>query len=129
MTQRNTMQKEVIFGALCSLCNHPTADGVYDYIHPRYPNISRATVYRVLNQMVSNGQIKKVSIFNGADCFDHNMTAHSHGRCYRCQRVFDVPYQKPAVESFLSLNSDDFLITDYSLQFDGLCRDCREAHS
>lgn len=127
MIQRRTMQKEVIFKALCSLRNHPTADGVYDYIHPDYPNISRATVYRVLNQLASNGQINKVSVFNGADCFDHNVTPHSHGRCTRYQRIFDVPYQKPPVETFMAWDSEEFSITDYSLQFDGLCRSCREA--
>ena len=128
MSQRNTMQKEVIFSALHSLRNHPTADGVYDYIHPQYPNISRATVYRVLNQMASNGQILKVNIFDGADCFDHNTFAHSHGRCNCCQRVFDVPYQKPPVGAFLSTESPDFFVTDFSLQFEGLCRACREAN-
>lgn len=127
MIQRRTMQKEVIFKALRSLRNHPTADGVYDYIHPDYPNISRATVYRVLNQLAANGQINKVSVFNGADCFDHNVTPHSHGRCTRCQRIFDVPYQKPPVETFMAWDSEEFSITDYSLQFDGLCRSCREA--
>ena len=124
MAQRHTMQKDVIYAALTELHNHPTADMVYDRVHTEFPKISRATVFRVLRQMAENGQVRKVSIFDGADCFDHNLTEHCHARCSGCHGVFDVFLEKPLVESLLRPDSGDFYVTDYSLELKGFCHDC-----
>ena len=125
MPQRHTMQKEIIYSAFLELHNHPTADVVYEYIHPRYPSISRATVYRVLHQLSENGQIRQVDLFDGADCFDHNLTPHCHARCTGCHRIFDVICEKPPLSSFLISEQDDFSVSDYSVELFGLCSDCR----
>jgi len=126
MMQRKTIQKAQIYAALTGLSNHPTADQVYDYVHETAPNISRATVNRVLHQMSENGQIRHVSVLNGADCYDHNLMPHSHAVCNCCRRVFDVPYVKQPLETFSLSECGGFLVTDYTLMFSGLCSDCQD---
>ena len=124
MQQRQTQQKEIIRSTLCRLGNHPTADMVYDAVHADYPRISRATVYRVLNQMADNGSALKISVTNGADRFDHNTFAHSHAKCTVCGAVTDVPLIKLDLRK-IAPAAEGFQLTGYSLLLEGVCADCR----
>lgn len=127
MTERNTVQKTVVYEALCQLANHPTADEVYEKVRESCPSISRATVYRILNRLAEKGTIMKVELNNGADIFDHNVHPHYHVRCLRCGRVCDVslPYMQD-LEKRVG-DSSGFRITGYSIQFDGICPRCQES--
>lgn len=127
MAERNTMQKEIIYSALCRLANHPTADEVYRAVHETHPSISRATVFRVLNKLAENGSIYKVSIANGADHYDHQVFRHYHAHCSRCGRVCDVALEPIPLLDDRNIDVDGgFSITGYSLQFDGICGKCRK---
>ncbi len=128
MAERNTMQKEIIYSALCRMANHPTADEVYKSVHESHPNISRATVFRVLNKMADNGSILKVNIANGADHFDHQTFRHYHAHCRSCGDVCDVKLAPIVMLDDSTIETvGDFNITGYSLQFDGICAKCAES--
>lgn len=124
MTERNTVQKALVYETLCKMADHPTADRVYQEVQKTYPNISRATVYRILNRMAEKGEILKVSTTAGADHFDHTTCPHYHVRCTGCGKVCDValPYMTD-LEKRIS-DASGFVITGYTIQFDGLCPDC-----
>lgn len=124
MTERNTMQKTIVYRTLCTLANHPTADDVYDAIHAECPNISRATVYRILNRLAEHGEILKVRVNSGADHFDHQVFPHYHVTCSVCGKMSDVdlPYID-GLEREVGAASG-YRITGYSIQFDGLCPAC-----
>lgn len=129
MAERNTMQKEIIRNALCEMANHPTADEVYSFVHERYPTISRATVFRVLNKLAENGNILKVDISNGADHFDHQTFEHYHAHCSICGKVCDVILKPLVIQTENIKAQDDFHVTGYSLQFNGICSQCREENN
>ena len=125
MAERNTMQKEIIYSALCRMANHPTADEIYQSVHESHPSISRATVFRVLNKLADKGDVYKVRISDGADHFDHQTFNHYHAHCKCCGSVCDVKLaplvmlEEGGVEAM-----ENFQITGYSLQFDGICEKC-----
>lgn len=125
MAARNTVQKTIVLDALNALANHPTADAVYDYVHATHPSISKATVYRVLSKMSDESQVLRVRINNGADHFDHQVFPHYHVRCTRCGRVDDVDIPLlPELEE-QAAQASSYLISDCSLQFDGVCPACQ----
>lgn len=126
MAERNTVQKAVIYDALCRLANHPTADSVYEEVHRDCPTISRATVYRVLNNLAEKGTVLKVNMNNGADHFDHQTFPHYHVRCTECGRVCDA--DMPYIEGLEKKAGEcsGYKITGYSIQFDGICPECAE---
>lgn len=127
MQERNTVQKEIIYSALCRMANHPTADEVYRSVHETHPSISRATVFRVLNKMAENGSIMKVNISNGADHFDHQVFKHYHAHCKCCGCVLDVKLAPILILEDNNIETEgQFDITGYSLQFNGICRKCFE---
>ncbi len=126
MPARNTVQRQVIEGALRHLANHPTADEVYEAVHAEHPSIGRATVYRTLGRLADEGAIGRVRINNGADRFDHQAFAHYHVRCVCCGRVDDV--MVPVLDERTERNAErasGYRICGHTLQFDGVCPACQ----
>ena len=72
MQTRNTVQRQIVLQAVRSLHDHPTADSVYAVVAAEHPSISKATVYRNLNQLALQGEILRVPVPTGADRFDFN---------------------------------------------------------
>lgn len=124
MASRNTVQRTIIESALRELCNHPTADEVFEAVSKEHPSISRATVYRTLARLSDEGVINRVRINNGADRFDHTTFAHYHVRCTCCGRVDDVMISAPAGLDEMAARTTGYRIDGHSLQFDGVCPAC-----
>lgn len=55
-----TVQRRVVLEALSLRMDHPTADQVFDDVRKRMPEISRTTVYRVLETFVRVAVARKV---------------------------------------------------------------------
>lgn len=127
MPARQTIQRELIINELRSMANHPTADEVYASIHEKHPTISKATVFRTLGKLADEGEALRVRINNGADHFDHQTFAHYHVHCTECGRVDDV--MMPVADDVEERASkvSDYVITGYTLQFDGICPACQRA--
>ena len=106
------------------LRDHPTADMVYEEVVREYPRISKATVYRNLNQMAKLGQIHKVQIPNSADRYDFNLEKHYHFRCRGCGKVFDMKLTYMEELDDIDVGEPGFRIESHSILFEGLCPQC-----
>ncbi len=120
---RNTIQKQLIFEAVCALHNHPSADEIYDKVLRSAPNISKATVYRNLSLMSESGEVLKISVPNASDRFDFNTKEHYHMLCVKCKRIFDVK-TKP-LDIMGKVDKDELEIIGYELLFKGKCAECK----
>lgn len=125
MQTRNTVQRQIVLQAVRSLHDHPTADSIYAVIAAEHPSISKATVYRNLNQLALQGEILRVPVPTGADRFDFNTQEHYHVRCTECGNVYDV--FMPPISDLLDrvTDSSDVELTHYDILFEGVCAACR----
>ena len=125
MISRNTVQRQIVLGAVRALPTHPTAEEIYSYIAKIHPTISKGTVYRNLNLLAEQGEVLRVRIPDGADRFDFRFDRHYHIRCTRCGRVFDV--DMPYREDFLQevKNTHGFIFDGYDIAFTGICPGCQ----
>lgn len=73
-----TPQRVVILEAIYKLNNHPTADNIIEYIRESHPNIATGTVYKVLETLVANGLIKKVTTDKDIMRYDGKIENHHH---------------------------------------------------
>ena len=71
MKRRNTVQRSLVYEAVNRLKSHATADEIYEAIVSEHPSVSRGTVYRNLNQLAEEGEIRKILVPGGADRYDH----------------------------------------------------------
>ncbi len=123
--KRNTHQQQIVFNTVWELKGkHPTADELHEYIKPKMPSISRATVYRILNQFVSEKKLQKILVPSGADIYDCRLDTHLHIRCNNCGRTMDTDI--PVIKDFIDIlpKSPKYTITGYDIVFNGLCAEC-----
>ena len=127
MMRRHTIQRWLVLKAVNKLQCHATADEIYEEIVAEHPNVSRATVYRNLKLLSETGDIRKIEIPGGADCFDHLCHDHCHVKCEKCGRVFDVDMEYDNGLEKNIRNDRGFSFTGYDILFRGICPDCQES--
>jgi Fur family transcriptional regulator, peroxide stress response regulator len=121
-----TIQRRAILVALASRTDHPTADQVYDDIREKLKGVSRTTVYRVLDTLVSIGVAKKISNPESKARFDADTSRHHHLTCLKCGLVLDLHDQAYNHLQQPSGFETEFDIIDYSITFTGHCARCRK---
>ena len=125
MQTRNTFQKALTLDAVREMQNHPTADQVYAHVAEKYPEISRATIYRNLNQLSEAHLIERFKNPYGADHYDHIVTPHYHFVCKNCGKIMNVEldltdrHMEDICREKTGLN-----VTGHLLVFEGFCEDC-----
>jgi Fur family transcriptional regulator, peroxide stress response regulator len=117
-----TPQRIAILEAIVKLNNHPTAENIIDYIRKNHPNIATATVYKVLDALVSSGLIKKVKTERDIMRYDAIMESHHHLYCSESDRIED--YHDKELNDLLEKYFEkkgipDFKIEDIKLQIIG----------
>jgi Fur family ferric uptake transcriptional regulator len=123
---RLTPQRRVVAEVLEGQHVHLTADEVHGLAMERLPEISLATVYNTLNELVSMGEVIEVSTGTGSKRYDPNSTArHQHLVCVSCGSLRDV---YPEGESLVRLPRKEkhgFKVQDIEIRFRGLCPACQ----
>lgn len=84
-----TPQRTSILEAIYSLNNHPTADNIIEYIREAHPNIATGTVYKVLDVLVENHILKKVTTERDIMRYDGVIEKHHHIYCSECDLIED----------------------------------------
>ncbi len=100
---------------------HPTADEVYGFVAVNFPSVSRTTVYNSLHTLVESGILRELEIESASTRYDLALQIpHSHFRCKRCGKIFDMSLPRGLDESVVP----GFVVEATDLFFAGLCPDC-----
>jgi len=122
-----TVQRQAVLEAVLASDEHPTADQVIEAVKRRVPNVSRTTVYRILEMLSAWGLIRRIHHPGSAGRFDGKTHRHHHLICMRCGKVWDV--EDPRLDHLRLPEGQvhDFEVQDFSVHISGLCADCRRA--
>jgi len=124
--QRDTRQRRMVYEAVQSRCDHPTADDIYLQIHDTDPHVSKGTVYRNLSLLAEKDQISVVRV-PGADRYDLRTDRHYHMICTTCRRVMDAPIAY-AIDYDRDIEAaTGFRIDRHRLLLEGTCPQCLAA--
>lgn len=121
---RVTAQRLAVYRALAEDVAHPTADAVYRRLHATMPSLSPATVYRVLETLVREGVLRRVSTTGGAGRFDANLDPHQHLICRVCGRMTDVFPAAVDVGRLAPRVPPGFVVEDVDVRIVGRCAAC-----
>lgn len=123
---RHTIQKQIILEVVRQMCDHPTAEDVYNRVRDRLPSVSLATVYRNLEQMAAAGDIAKIESAGSARRYDGTTEAHTHVQCTCCGRIEDLHGcgELLPLERFPGRIETEFEIDRVVILFQGKCPDC-----
>jgi Fur family peroxide stress response transcriptional regulator len=117
-----TPQRIAILEAIIKLRNHPTAENIIEFIRKNHPNISLATVYKVLDAFVDKELINRVKTDKDIMRYDAIMENHHHIYCSDSDRIedyTDAELSKLLNKYFESKKIPDFKIEDIKLQIIG----------
>jgi Fur family transcriptional regulator, peroxide stress response regulator len=117
-----TPQRIAILEAILKLKNHPTAENIVEYIRKNHPNISVATVYNVLDALVSSELIRKVKTEKDIMRYDAVLESHHHIYCSDSERIedyYDNELNELLEKYFEKKKIPDFKIEDIKLQIIG----------
>ncbi len=119
-----TPQRRLIYQALEGATSHPRAETIYAQVRAIIPDISLATVYKTLRELVISGELLEINFQGEHSRFDPLNIPHNHLVCTICQRiedvmpVFDIP--EPG-----DTEKKGFQITQSEIVYYGLCADCK----
>jgi Fur family transcriptional regulator, stress-responsive regulator len=122
---RITPQRRAIVHALAGEHVHRTADQIHAAARSLVPEVSLATVYNTLNELVGMGEISAIHVGDGSARYDPKVGPdHHHLVCAGCGRMFDV---SPVGVDALSLPAEQqhgMRIENVEITFRGRCPDC-----
>ncbi|MFF6996214.1 Fur family transcriptional regulator [Streptomyces sp. NPDC008313] len=123
---RMTAQRRVVAEVLDGEHVHLTADEVHARAAHLLPEISRATVYNTLGELVVLGEVLEVSTEGRAKRYDPNAhRPHQHLVCSGCGTIRDV---HPVGDPLADLPADQrfgFTLAEAEITYRGLCPSCR----
>lgn len=102
--------------------NHMTAEQIFLELKKTELKVVQATVYNNLNTLCQEGLIRKLSLENSPDRYDH-IRKHDHLVCRKCGILSDITFED------LTKNLENQLgerILSYDLKVFYLCPKCRE---
>jgi len=118
--ERITSQKKIIFDYLKSVSTHPSARQVYSVVKKKLPQISLATVYRILENLEEKGEIQKI-LYKEIH-YDGCLLGHAHFICEKCEHIFDI-WEKIIIPQINAAKVGK--IKKYQVCFYGICKKCQ----
>lgn len=119
---RLTAQRRAIAEAMAGDHVHLTADEVCERARRRLPEVSLATVYNTLNELVDMGELIAVTHADGRRRFDPNVEErHHHLVCVDCGRILDVRADDPLLPDD---QQHGFELLGVEVTFRARCPDC-----
>lgn len=119
---RVTPQRVAILKSIYTLNNHPTAEDIAKHLKKNNPNISVATIYKVLDSLVEVGLLDKVKTEDGKMRFDPTINKHHHLYCAQTDRIedyVDEDLDKLIKNYFKKRKINNFNLEDFSIQLTG----------
>lgn len=121
--RRVTPQRRAIIQVLLENCTHPAAEQIFTRVRGVMSDISQATVYNTLRELVEIGALKGLDLGLKERRYDVIVTDHAHLVCLGCGRVEDVTCDW---ETLLPLpeHAHGFQVVDCNVIFRGYCPAC-----
>ena len=126
--QRFTKQKRNMVLYIFAQHNHFDADQLAEDMKRDGLNVSRATVYRTLKDLVKAGLLRELQL--GPRKYyehDYGYPQHEHMFCEKCGKV--IEFQEPAIESAVRevCQEHNFHTSGHTFIIRGTCSECNQA--
>lgn len=98
---------------------------IFDVLKSKKIKIDPATVYRILERLLSVGVVKQVDFREGKLRYELAGDHHPHLVCQVCGDI--KPYHGQYIVEMKKeiLNNHKFMVKDHTLEFFGICKKCQ----
>ncbi len=124
---RITPQRRAVIAALRGEHVHLSAEQVLAGARRVVPEVSLATVYNTLNELVAMGEISEIRLSDGTTRYDPKVgTDHHHLVCEGCGLIFDVEPRGVDGLSLPRAQRYGMTVDTVEVVFRGRCSNCAE---
>lgn len=120
---RPSAQRMAIMDYMMTHATHPTVDEIYNELSPKYPTLSRTTIYNTLKLFVEHGAVTMLTIDDRSANFDGDMRPHAHFLCKKCSKIYDVFSGMDHVD-MVGQCIDGNEISEVHQYYKGICKNC-----
>ena len=122
MTPQRRAIIEVIVGCTSE---HPTAEQIHAQVSAKMPDVSLATVYNTLRELVAIGQVYELNLGHSTRRYELCHTAHAHLVCVDCGKIVDVAGDFDQLASMFQHNHG-FRSIRHDVTIFGHCASCAD---
>ncbi|MBD5390571.1 hypothetical protein HDR67_00990 [bacterium] len=121
MQRRMTTQKRIVYDTIKEL-GHVTVEDLISHLQVQYEHISLATIYRNIQTLTAEHQIKLVKL-NDMNVLETVKSDHVHFVCESCGAILDMEFDK---KKMIGKAFKDCVhqIHQCDVAFYGLCQKC-----
>ncbi len=121
-----TPQRILIYNELVASNGHLSPEQLYYRVKKIQSHISLATVYKALDAFYAVGLVAKVTC---QDCtsayYETNTDRHHHLICKNCHKIEDIYSNQLNILGIPESLVDEYKISGFSLQLEGICKECQ----
>jgi len=122
---RLTPQRLAVLKILANSEEHPTVEQIHARVHAEFPTTSLATVYKTIAMLKSEGEVLELGFGNISRYDGFKPRPHPHLICTQCQSIVD-----PDEHMFADLSKElaqkyGYQITNYRVDYFGICPECQ----
>jgi Fe2+ or Zn2+ uptake regulation protein len=117
-----TPQRKLIIEILRNTKSHPDALWIYQNATKEMPRMGLGTVYRTLDQLERDGEIRRID-FKGIAHYDANTKVHPHLLCSKCGKIVDVSDEYKLDMKDFDLKG--FKVESINIDIIGICPECQ----
>jgi Fur family transcriptional regulator, peroxide stress response regulator len=126
---RLTPQRQAICRLLVESQDHPSAQMIYEQLHPQYQSLSLATVYNTLEALTRIGLVNVLGEVGSRDAarYDADTQPHVNLACVKCHRIVDIdnPHVQQIEEEVA--RSSGYTLLGARVLYYGVCPTCQTA--
>lgn len=119
-----TNQRYLVYKAMASAKDHPSAEAVWRRVREEAPAISLDTVYRTLAALEARGLVSRVPGGGDEGRFDGDVSPHHHLVCLTCGAIEDFTMPGAALTDLPPLVAEWGQVRDAQVLVRGVCRAC-----
>jgi Fur family ferric uptake transcriptional regulator len=121
--------RKALFEEAMKAHGHFAAEELVKQCRHNQRQVSRATIYRGLRELVEAGIIRVTAFGEKHKHYEHvyDEKLHHHARCIRCGSIIEIICFHEEHQYLPLLKKHDFNILGHELHFYGICRYCQGA--
>lgn len=124
---KKTKAREAIYEFLQTTKEPTDVTQILDFLKSRGIDTDKVTVYRILDIFVQKNLARKLEFQEGKFRYEGAGEHHHHLICTNCKRVEDIDLENDISDHEAQILKDTgFKVTDHSLEFFGLCKNCQK---
>jgi len=103
---------------------HADVDTIFSSICAKYPSMSKATLYRNINELIAFHILEEVKLPDRKQQYEIKKIPHVHLLCQKCGKVEDLFIETKPLYETIAFNSG-FKIKHGFIVMDGICKACQ----